>query len=140
MKGYSTCHHIKRLFHKNIFNYFLNTADLPAVCTQRTTVMPMVNRFFMALPLLAQSGGLDSALNQTGTILYKIAFLVGTVCVMAGGWSIRKGDADSGKMAIIGGAIIALAGLIMEALFQAAGMSSAAIHFSAILSGINSCS
>jgi hypothetical protein len=78
---------------------------------------------------LAQTGGLDAALDKTGGIIYKIAFLVGCVCIMSGGWSVRKGDTDIGKMSILGGAIIALSGLIMEALFGAAGMQGSAIHF-----------
>jgi ABC-type transport system involved in cytochrome c biogenesis permease component len=75
--------------------------------------------------ILAQS--LDAALQEGGNILYKIAFLVGVVVIMGGGWAIRRGEADTGKMAIIGGAIIALAALIMGALFDAAGMSGAKI-------------
>lgn len=77
---------------------------------------------------LAQTG-LDAALQQGGNILYKIAFLIGVVLIMSGGWAIRRGEADTGKMAIIGGIIIALSGLIMGALFDASGMSGAKINF-----------
>lgn len=83
----------------------------------------------MQLPIetLVLGQSLDAALQEGGNVLYKIAFLIGVVVIMGGGWAVRKGDADTGKMAIIGGVIIALAGLIMGALFDAAGMSGAAI-------------
>lgn len=56
-----------------------------------------------------------------------IGFLFGTLCVISGGFAIRRGDADSGKMSIIGGLIIAGAPVIVKALFTAFGVGSSAV-------------
>ena len=39
-----------------------------------------------------------------------------------GGWQVRTGNADMGKMSIVGGLLLGLAVLIAEALFTAGGM------------------
>ena len=74
-------------------------------------------------PILAQaqtslSGGASSALG----IVMLIGFIFGTICVIGGGFAIRRGDADTGKMSIIGGLIIAGAPVIVKALFTAFGI------------------
>jgi hypothetical protein len=46
-----------------------------------------------------------------------------TVIVIAhGGWQVRTGNADQGKMSIVGGLLLGLAVVIADALFQAGGM------------------
>jgi hypothetical protein len=54
-------------------------------------------------------------------------FIFGTVCVIGGGFAIRRGDADAGKLSIIGGLIIAGAPVIVKALFTAFGLGSSAV-------------
>lgn len=71
----------------------------------------------------------DQALQRGGNIIMKIAFLVGAITVMAGGWSLRRGESDAAKMSILGGMVIALSFPIMSALFDAAGMSGGKINF-----------
>jgi hypothetical protein len=77
-------------------------------------------------PLLAQAdlqSGLSSALN----VIMLIGFIFGVVCVIGGGFAIRRGDADVGKMSIIGGLIIAGAPVIVKALFAAFGNSNSTV-------------
>ena len=50
-----------------------------------------------------------------------IGFIFGTICVISGGFAIRRGDTDSGKLSIIGGLIIAGAPVIVKALFVSFG-------------------
>ena len=49
-------------------------------------------------------------------IVMLIGFIFGTICVIGGGFAIRRGDTDSGKLSIIGGLIIAGAPVIVKAL------------------------
>lgn len=79
-------------------------------------------------PMLAQtqtslSSGASSALG----IIMLIAFIFGIICVIGGGFAIRRGDADTGKMSIIGGLIIAGAPVIVKALFTAFGIGSSTV-------------
>lgn len=79
-------------------------------------------------PILAQSqtslsGGASSALG----IVMLIGFVFGTICVISGGFAIRRGDSDTGKMSIIGGLIIAGAPVIVKALFTAFGIGSSTV-------------
>ena len=81
------------------------------------------------VPILAQSqtslsGGASSALG----IVMLIGFIFGTFCVIGGGFAIRRGDADTGKMSIIGGLIIAGAPVIVKALFTAFGLGNSTVY------------
>lgn len=78
--------------------------------------------------LMAQSG-LDGALSKGGTIIFKIAYLIGCILIMHGGWSIREGNPDRGKMSILGGLLLAAAMPIMDAFYGATGMESATVKF-----------
>ena len=78
-------------------------------------------------PLLAQSTDLQSGMSQALTIVMLIGFIFGVVCVISGGFSIRRGDTDAGKMSIIGGLIIAGAPVIVKALFAAFGNSASTV-------------
>jgi hypothetical protein len=56
-----------------------------------------------------------------------IGFLFGTICVISGGFAIRRGDTDSGKLSIVGGLIIAGAPVIVKALFVAFGIGTSTV-------------
>ena len=59
-------------------------------------------------PILAQTtGSLSSGASSALGIVMLIGFIFGTICVVGGGFAIRRGDADTGKLSIIGGLIIA---------------------------------
>ncbi|MGH7991114.1 MAG: hypothetical protein ACREDS_13100 [Limisphaerales bacterium] len=83
--------------------------------------------FAKIFPLLAQSTDLQSGLSSALNVIMLIGFIFGVVCVIGGGFAIRRGDADTGKMSIIGGLIIAGAPVIVKALFTAFGNSSATV-------------
>lgn len=79
-------------------------------------------------PILAQSSGeLTSGLSNALNIIMLIGFIFGVVCVIGGGFAVRRGDTDTGKMSIIGGLIIAGAPVIVRALFAAFGNSNSTV-------------
>ena len=80
------------------------------------------------LPILAQSsGGLAQGASKALGIVMLIGFIFGTVCVIGGGFAVRRGDTDAGKLSIIGGLIIAAAPVIVKALFSAFGLDSSTV-------------
>ena len=81
---------------------------------------------FRLTPILAQAGGtsLINGVSSALGIVMLIGFIFGTICVVGGGFAIRRGDTDSGKLSIIGGLIIAGAPVIVKALFTAFGIGS----------------
>jgi hypothetical protein len=81
------------------------------------------------LPLLAQAsgGGLAQGASKAMGIVMLIGFIFGTICVVGGGFAIRRGDTDAGKLSIIGGLIIAGAPIIVKALFTAFGLDSSTV-------------
>ena len=81
-------------------------------------------------PVLAQAGGgtsLTQGISSALGIVMLIGFLFGTICVISGGFAIRRGDTDSGKLSIIGGLIIAGAPVIVKALFVAFGIGTSTV-------------
>ena len=73
-------------------------------------------------PIVAQIGGsLQEGASKAMGIVMLIGFIFGTICVIGGGFAIRRGDTDAGKLSIIGGLIIAGAPVIVTALFAAFG-------------------
>ena len=80
------------------------------------------------VPILAQSsGGLTQGASKALGIVMLMGFIFGTVCVIGGGFAIRRGDTDAGKLSIIGGLIIAGAPVIVKALFTAFGLDSSTV-------------
>ena len=79
-------------------------------------------------PLIAQTtGGLAEGASKAMGIVMLIGFIFGTICVVGGGFAIRRGDTDAGKLSIIGGLIIAGAPVIVKALFTAFGIDSSTV-------------
>src|SRR6266480_4445921 len=88
---------------------------------------------FAALIVLANSGklfaqaagggggvGFSSTELKTGisnslAVIMLFGFVLGIAAVIAGGFAIRRGDVDTGKLSIIGGAVIAAAPAIAYA-------------------------
>jgi hypothetical protein len=68
-------------------------------------------------PILAQAQGT----TLTSGISSALGIVVG------GGFAIRRGDTDSGKLSIIGGLIIAGAPVIVKALFTAFGIGTSTV-------------
>jgi hypothetical protein len=78
---------------------------------------------------LAQSTTFSSTDLKTGisnslAVIMMFGFVLGISCVIYGGFAIRRGDVDQGKMSIIGGAIIAAAPAVIFAFFKIFGLDS----------------
>ncbi|HEY5705838.1 MAG TPA: hypothetical protein VIS96_09715 [Terrimicrobiaceae bacterium] len=71
--------------------------------------------------ILAQAS-LDGAMCEGLGIIAKFLFIIAVVVIAQGGWQVRSGNADMGKMSIVGGLLLGLAVLIAEALFNVGGM------------------
>jgi hypothetical protein len=72
-------------------------------------------------PILAQAS-LDGAMSEGLGIVAKFLFIIAVVVIAHGGWQVRSGNADMGKMSIVGGLLLGRSVLIAEALFNAGGM------------------
>ncbi len=82
-----------------------------------------------ALPAFAQSTTFNSTDLKTGlsnslAVIMMFGFVLGIFAVIYGGFAIRRGDVDQGKMSIIGGAIIAAAPAIVFAFYKIFGLDS----------------
>ncbi len=80
---------------------------------------------------LAQAGGggfsstdLKTGISNTLAVIMLFGFVLGIAAVIAGGFAIRRGDVDQGKLSIIGGAIIAAAPAVIYAFFKIFGLDS----------------
>lgn len=74
----------------------------------------------MNTPIIAAA--LDGAMSEGLGIISKFLFIIAVVVIAHGGWQVRSGNADMGKMSIVGGLLLGLAVVIAEALFQAGGL------------------
>ena len=75
----------------------------------------------------AQGTGFNSTDLKTGisnslAVIMMFGFVLGIACVIYGGFAIRRGDVDQGKMSIIGGAIIAAAPAVIFAFYKIFGI------------------
>jgi len=81
------------------------------------------------LSALAQSTTFSSTDLKTGisnslAVIMMFGFVLGIASVIYGGFAIRRGDVDQGKMSIIGGAIISAAPAVVYAFFKIFGLDS----------------
>ena len=79
------------------------------------------------VPAFAQGTGFNSTDLKTGisnslAVIMMFGFVLGISCVIYGGFAIRRGDVDQGKMSIIGGAIIAAAPAVIFAFYKIFGL------------------
>jgi uncharacterized membrane protein YozB (DUF420 family) len=76
----------------------------------------------------AQGTGFNSTDLKTGisnslAVIMMFGFVLGIAAVIYGGFAIRRGDVDQGKMSIIGGAIIAAAPAVVYAFYSIFGLN-----------------
>ena len=81
------------------------------------------------VPAFAQSTTFSSTTLQTGisnslAVIMMFGFVLGIFSVIYGGFAIRRGDVDQGKMSILGGAIIAAAPAVVYAFYKIFGLDS----------------
>ena len=79
------------------------------------------------VPAFAQGTGFSSTDLKTGisnslAVIMMFGFVLGISSVIYGGFAIRRGDVDQGKMSIIGGAIIASAPAVVFAFYKIFGI------------------
>ena len=79
------------------------------------------------VPALAQNTSFSSTDLKTGisnslAVIMMFGFVLGISAVIYGGFAIRRGDVDQGKMSIIGGAIIAAAPAAVYAFYKIFGL------------------
>ena len=96
------------------------------------TMTRLRNRALVTLVVLANTGRLfaqafDSTelkvgISNTLAVIMMFGFVLGIAAVIAGGFAIRRGDVDQGKISIIGGAIIAAAPAVIYAFFKIFGI------------------
>lgn len=82
-----------------------------------------------SVPAMAQSTTFSSTDLKTGisnslAVIMMFGFVLGIAAVIYGGFAIRRGDVDQGKMSIIGGAIIAAAPAVVYAFYTIFGLNS----------------
>ncbi|MCJ8331348.1 MAG: hypothetical protein HRT89_04315 [Lentisphaeria bacterium] len=72
---------------------------------------------------LAQAG-LAGGFNKVLNLIMMIAFIIGVLVIIYGGWQMKDGDPVKAKLSIIAGAVIAFAVPIMTYLFKIFGSNS----------------
>lgn len=80
---------------------------------------------FNAMPAFAQafnSTELKTGISNSLAVIMMFGFVLGISAVIYGGFAIRRGDVDQGKMSIIGGAIIAAAPAAVFAFYKIFGI------------------
>lgn len=65
---------------------------------------------------------LKVGISNTLAVIMMFGFVLGIAAVIAGGFAIRRGDVDQGKISIIGGAIIAAAPAVIFAFYKIFGL------------------
>lgn len=77
---------------------------------------------FRAAAQAFDSTDLKTGISNSLAVIMMFGFVLGIAAVIAGGFAIRRGDVDQGKMSIIGGAIIAAAPAVIFAFFRIFGI------------------
>ena len=115
----------------NINTMKLSKKLTPQVRSRLSSVLMVAAMLLLnTLSAFAQgAGGFNSTDLKTGisnslAVIMMFGFVLGISCVIYGGFAIRRGDVDQGKMSIIGGAIIAAAPAVIFAFYKIFGIDS----------------
>ena len=76
----------------------------------------------VALAQSFDSTELKTGISNSLAVIMMFGFVLGISSVIYGGFAIRRGDVDQGKMSIIGGAIIAAAPALVFAFYKIFGI------------------
>jgi|SRR5205809_4058181 len=96
----------------------------------RSVLMVAAMLLLNTLSAFAQAGGgfnstdLKTGISNSLAVIMMFGFVLGISAVIYGGFAIRRGDVDQGKMSIIGGAIIAAAPAVVFAFYKIFGLDS----------------
>ena len=94
----------------------------------RSVLMVAAMLLLNTLSAFAQAGGgfnstdLKTGISNSLAVIMMFGFVLGISAVIYGGFAIRRGDVDQGKMSIIGGAIIAAAPAVVFAFYKIFGL------------------
>jgi NhaP-type Na+/H+ or K+/H+ antiporter len=103
---------------------------IPKIHSRLRSLLPIAAFVaFNTMSALAQGTGFNSTDLKTGisnsiAVIMMFGFVLGISSVIYGGFAIRRGDVDQGKMSIIGGAIIAAAPAVVYAFYKIFGLDS----------------
>jgi hypothetical protein len=113
----------------NINTMKLSKKLTPQVRSRLSSVLMVAAMLLLnTLSAFAQgAGGFNSTDLKTGisnslAVIMMFGFVLGIAAVIYGGFAIRRGDVDQGKMSIIGGAIIAAAPAVVFAFYKIFGL------------------
>jgi len=113
----------------NINTMKLSKKLTPQVRSRLSSVLMVAAMLLLnTLSAFAQgAGGFNSTDLKTGisnslAVIMMFGFVLGIAAVIYGGFAIRRGDVDQGKMGIIGGAIIAAAPAVVFAFYKIFGL------------------
>jgi len=95
-------------------NHWLRSGFLLATCVGLSSVNAAAQEF--------NSTELKTGISNSLAVIMLFGFVLGIAAVIAGGFAIRRGDVDTGKLSIIGGAVIAAAPAIAFAFFKIFGL------------------
>ena len=124
----------ERKSNKNINAYEDHQTNRSQSSRSRLPSLPRGRRRPLALntiPAWAQAGGgttfqfhrnLKTGISNSLAVIMMFGFVLGISSVIYGGFAIRRGDVDQGKMSIIGGAIIAAAPAVVYAFYKIFGL------------------
>ena len=70
-------------------------------------------KYFFVMRYALAVADLKALLGSGLAVIMAIGFFIGVVLIISGAWAIKQGNADQGKLAIIGGVLIAAAVSIM---------------------------
>ena len=105
----------------------LALARLPSNHCLRSVFAVAAALFLNSMSAIAQefdSTELKVGISNSLAVIMLFGFVLGIAAVIAGGFAVRRGDVDTGKLSIIGGAIIAAAPAIAFAFFKIFGLDS----------------
>ena len=104
--------------------------QLPTRARRRSLAGAAALLVLNTLPAFAQGAGgtgfsstdLKTGISNSLAVIMMFGFVLGIASVIYGGFAIRRGDVDQGKMSIIGGAIIAAAPAVVFAFYKIFGL------------------
>jgi hypothetical protein len=115
----------------NINAMKLSKKIIPQVRSRLRSVLIVAAMLLLnTLSAFAQAGGgfnstdLKTGISNSLAVIMMFGFVLGISAVIYGGFAIRRGDVDQGKMSIIGGAIIAAAPAVVFAFYKIFGLDS----------------
>ena len=91
-----------------------------------TATLALVASSRVALAQSFDSTELKTGISNSLAVIMMFGFVLGISSVIYGGFAIRRGDVDQGKMSIIGGAIIAAAPALVYAFYKIFGIEDSA--------------